>query len=127
MATILIVDDFPQAREMYRRVFSRAGHDVVEADSVDRVRALAAGAGPDVVLMDLMLPSAEEGEEALRICRASWPGVAIVAISGMISSSADLLKAASALGVDAVVRKDGDWTRLIDTVGELIPRDGRSE
>jgi DNA-binding response OmpR family regulator len=64
-ATVLVVDDDHTVREVVRRYLERDGHRVVEA--ADGIAALdvAATAGPDLVILDLMLP----GLAGLDVCR----------------------------------------------------------
>jgi len=66
---ILLVDDFDDAREMYRDYLAFAGFRVETAcdgrEAVEKARALS----PDLVLMDLSLPVVD-GWEATRILKA---------------------------------------------------------
>ena len=124
MAHILVVDDMPEIRAMFRRVFVRCGHRVTEAASASEVLIMTQDPAPDLVLMDLMLPTGEAGETAIRYCRAAWPEVPIVAISGMLPKTADLGQAAETLGVTSVVRKDGDWRGVVALVDRLLASTG---
>lgn len=56
-ATVLVVEDDPAVRRMYRMALMLAGFDVVEAD--DGLAALHQldDRPPDVVVLDLMLPT----------------------------------------------------------------------
>nr|MDQ3346975.1 response regulator [Acidobacteriota bacterium] len=66
---ILLVDDFDDAREMYRDYLAFAGFRVQTAcdgrEAVEKARALS----PDLILMDLSLPVVD-GWEATRILKA---------------------------------------------------------
>jgi carbon storage regulator CsrA len=55
---ILIVDDNPADRELYRRILSAAdsGYEFVEADTAEAGLQLLDGAGPECVLLDFRLP-----------------------------------------------------------------------
>jgi CheY-like chemotaxis protein len=56
LSRILVVDDEPDLRYVLRRIFERAGHEVVEAGhgeaALDSVRAMP----PDLVVTDMMMP-----------------------------------------------------------------------
>ena len=65
MARVLVVDDDPTVREVVIDYLRAAGHEVSEA--VDGAAALEAvrGAGPDLVVLDVMMP----GIDGLEVCR----------------------------------------------------------
>jgi CheY-like chemotaxis protein len=66
---ILVVEDFEDAREMYRDYLEYAGFRVETAcdgrEAIDKARAL----NPDLILMDLSLPGVD-GWEATRLLKA---------------------------------------------------------
>lgn len=79
---ILLVEDFADAREMYREYLEFSGFRVATAcdgrEAIEKARAL----DPDLVLMDLSLPGID-GWEATRILKADEPTrhLTIVALS----------------------------------------------
>jgi CheY-like chemotaxis protein len=79
---ILLVEDFADAREMYRDYLEFSGFRVVTAcdgrEAIEKARAVA----PDLILMDLSLPGID-GWEATRILKAdkSTSHLVIVALS----------------------------------------------
>jgi len=56
MATILIVDDEPDIREVMRFALEEAGFRTLEAGHADDARRLLTNEGPDLLLLDWMLP-----------------------------------------------------------------------
>jgi two-component system, cell cycle response regulator DivK len=50
---VLLVDDFPDAREMYTEYLEFSGFDVVQAGNGMEALQRAADATPDIILMDL--------------------------------------------------------------------------
>ncbi|MBK1733025.1 phosphate regulon transcriptional regulator PhoB [Thiococcus pfennigii] len=56
MATILIVDDEPDIREVIRFALEEADFHVLEAGHADEARKLLATEAPDLLLLDWMLP-----------------------------------------------------------------------
>ena len=65
MATVLVVDDEPIVREVVVRYLAREGHRTIEAADGDSARGAIESAGPDLVVLDLMLP----GTDGLELCR----------------------------------------------------------
>jgi two-component system, cell cycle response regulator DivK len=53
---VLLVDDYPDAREMYSEYLQFSGFDVVQAANGMEALERALDAYPDIILMDLSLP-----------------------------------------------------------------------
>jgi two-component system cell cycle response regulator DivK len=68
-ACVLLVDDCPDTRTIYRLCLQFAGFDVVEAATGLEGLHHAIEASPDVILMDLSMP-VMDGWEAVRHLRA---------------------------------------------------------
>jgi two-component system, cell cycle response regulator DivK len=62
---VLLVDDYPDAREMYSEYLKFSGFDVVEAGNGVEALQRAIETSPDIILMDLSLP-VMDGWEATR-------------------------------------------------------------
>src|ERR1700674_2160417 len=67
-ARILIVEDEPQLRGLLRLYLERAGYAVTDAGDGTTAIAACAEAGPDLVILDLMLPGLQ-GEAVLEALR----------------------------------------------------------
>ena len=65
MTTILVVDDEPIVRDVIVRYLKRDGFSTLEAADGDRARELIETGGPELVVLDLMLP----GTDGLELCR----------------------------------------------------------
>jgi two-component system, OmpR family, response regulator len=63
--TILIVDDDPHIRQLLVFAFARAGHATLEASDGEQALALAASAGPDLIVLDITMPVMD----GLEVCR----------------------------------------------------------
>jgi len=101
---VLVVDDYPDAREMYAEYLQYSGFDVIEAGNGVEALERAADSAPDVILMDLSLP-VMDGWEATRRLKAdkATADIPIVALTG--HALAGILEGAMKAGCDAFVTK----------------------
>jgi len=101
---VLVVDDYPDAREMYAEYLQYSGFDVIEATNGMEALARAADSAPDIILMDLSLP-VMDGWEATKRLKAdkTTAAIPIVALTG--HALAGILEGAKKAGCDAFVTK----------------------
>jgi two-component system, cell cycle response regulator DivK len=101
---VLLVDDYPDAREMYTEYLQYSGFDVVEAGNGMEALQRAVDAEPDIILMDLSLP-VMDGWEATRRLKADkrTAGIPVVALTG--HALAGISEGAKKAGCDAFVTK----------------------
>ena len=101
---VLVVDDYPDAREMYAEYLQYAGFDVIEAGNGLEALQRASDSQPDIILMDLSLP-VMDGWEATRRLKAdkSTAGIPVVALTGHVL--AGFSDGAKKAGCDAFVTK----------------------
>lgn len=101
---VLIVDDNADSRAMYSYQFTREGYRVVEAEHGFQGLDKAFKLGPDVIVMDLLMPNLD-GWEAIRLLRnrASTRNIPIIALTG--DSEIEHLKLARNAGCDVVLLK----------------------
>src|SRR5215210_1470742 len=80
---VLLVDDYPDAREMYSEYLKFSGYDVVEASNGMEALERAVETSPDIILMDLSLP-VMDGWEATRRLKADkrTADIPVVALTG---------------------------------------------
>jgi len=60
-ARILVVDDDPDICESLRMVLESSDYEVRSAGSAEEAYQEALGYGPDLILLDIMMPSGTEG------------------------------------------------------------------
>jgi DNA-binding response OmpR family regulator len=81
MATVLVVDDDPTVREVVVTYLQQAGHETLEApDGPNAVKAAATG--PDLIVLDVMLPGFD-GFEVCRRVRSEHPDVPIIMLTAL--------------------------------------------
>ncbi len=118
-ATVLLVEDTEDNRQMMRRLLEMSGFRVVEATNGQEAVSAASRVRPEIILMDLSLPLVD-GLAATRKIRV-LPGlerVPIVAVSA--HDSADFHNEALAAGCDAYVTKPIDYSELEEVVVRLL-------
>jgi two-component system nitrogen regulation response regulator NtrX len=89
---VLIVDDDRNLRRMLRALLEGEGYEVEEAEHGDEALARAAGAPPDVVLLDLVMTPGPDGLAALQRLRDEHPDLPVIMMSGK-ASLADAVRA----------------------------------
>ena len=101
---VLLVDDYPDAREMYSEYLKFTGFDVVEASNGMEALQRAVDMEPDIILMDLSLP-VMDGWEATRRLKADvrTADIPVVALTGHALSG--MSEGAQRAGCDAFVTK----------------------
>jgi CheY-like chemotaxis protein len=103
MANILIIEDYPDNRDITELILAAAGHTVASASDALRGLYVAARDQPDLIVMDLALPRLD-GWEAMRRLNA-YPltrHIPVVAVTAHVSQ-ADRARAAAAGCVAVIV------------------------
>jgi DNA-binding response OmpR family regulator len=80
MARVLVVDDEPGVTRFVRRALENAGHEVDVASDGTEALAAALRARPDLVLLDLRLPTLQ-GEAVLAALLAQRPDQKVIVLS----------------------------------------------
>jgi CheY-like chemotaxis protein len=116
---VLICDDEPDIRLLYREVMEAAGAMVVEAADGDECLTVAETVRPDLVLLDLVLPG-QRGLDVLVQLRQRYPLTSVVVMSGSLSGRS--LDRSRELGAADAIEKLG----LVARIPELVTRYGHS-
>ncbi len=119
VASILIVEDERDIRELLRRYLERAGHSVLSTGTGAEALLLLASASPDLVLLDLGLPDID-GLEVLDT--ATVMGVAVIALTAR-SSVEDRIRGLQR-GADDYVSKPFSPQEVVLRVAAVLGRHG---
>ncbi len=120
MPRILVIDDEPSIRDIFRRMLERAGYNVqAAADGREGVR-LFRQQGADLVITDIVMPE-QEGLETIRELRRDFPDVKIIVVSGGggLGDPSSYLYIAKKLGALYSFRKPISYVKLLAAVREL--------
>ncbi len=118
-ATILIVDDEPDVREVLEECLAAQGYAVVGAESASAARVAAAQHPVDLVLVDIHMPG-EDGLSLARHLRERYAKIAII----MLTSASTVVDRIVGLemGADDYVPKPFDPRELVARVKSVLRR-----
>lgn len=118
-ATILIVDDEPDVREVLEEYLTCHGYTALCADGAAAARTLAAERAIDLALVDIHLPG-EDGLSLARHLRERYAALAII----MLTSAATVIDRVVGLevGADDYVPKPFDPRELVARVRSVLRR-----
>lgn len=118
-ATILIVDDEPDVREVLEEYFVAHGYAAHCAASASDARAIAAQHPIDLALLDISMPG-EDGLSLARHLRERYPRIAVV----MLTSAGTVVDRIVGLevGADDYVAKPFDPRELLARVKSVLRR-----
>jgi PAS domain S-box-containing protein len=120
---VLVMDDDPLIQSSLKRMLTRLGYTVVVSpdgsDAIDKYRdSLANGRAFDAVIMDLTVPGAMGGRDAIQALRNLDPKVKAIVSSGY--STDEVMSDHERYGFDAVVSKPYDIDDMAIVLAELI-------
>ncbi|MDT4953499.1 MAG: hypothetical protein QOJ02_1637 [Acidobacteriota bacterium] len=119
-ASILIIDDYADNRELLRVMLEQSGYLVSEADDGREGIEMARSAPPDIALVDLSMPGLD-GWEVLDELRADERTQSISCAA--VSAFADGARArALEHGFDAYLTKPFRRIELLETVESLLAK-----
>ncbi|MEQ1910320.1 MAG: response regulator [Vicinamibacterales bacterium] len=118
--TILIVDDYPDALDMWELYLRAEGFTVLTASDGVAAISLATEQRPDLIILDLELPG-HSGIEVATILRAqaSTRDIPLIAATG--HSQLKQLDLARQAGFNAIVIKPCDPVMLRSEIRRLLP------
>lgn len=117
MATVLVVEDSADTRQMMHDLLESMGHAVVEAsDGLDGVKS-ALSKRPDLIIMDLMMPNAA-GDTALQFMRGTpeLQGIPVL----VVSAHADVATIARQVGADSWMAKPVSIDELSNRISAML-------
>ena len=122
---ILVVDDYPDNREMYSAYLRFQGLEVMEAANGGEALAHAFERTPDLIVMDLSLPGVD-GWQATRLLKADprTKDVPVIAVTGHALAGAS--EEAAAAGCDGFLTKPCLPEDLLSEIQRMLDR-GRDD
>lgn len=118
MASILIIDDDPQIRSLFREILEQAGYDVFLASNGHDGLQLFRQTPTDLVITDVFMPEID-GLELITTLHHEAPTVPIIAFTGK-SEGQEYMKVAMYLGAQCTMAKPVPATELIRAVRQHL-------
>jgi two-component system, cell cycle response regulator DivK len=118
---VLVVDDFPDGREMVAEYLAFRGFSVLQAATGSQAIELARKHRPRLILMDLGMPGLD-GWEATRQLKADARTKGCVIIALTAHALASQHASAISAGCDEVIAKPFELSKLADTVERVVKR-----
>lgn len=115
---VLVADDEPSTRALVVGHLKRKGYRVVEASDGDEAWALAHEHLPDLVVLDVMMPSLG-GREAWERMRARRPNLRALFVTGYAPESSGVVEVLDQPGA-ALLRKPFTAIELAARVRQLL-------
>ncbi|MBI1734986.1 MAG: response regulator [Candidatus Rokubacteria bacterium] len=112
---VLVVDDEETIREVLREGLDERGYDVEVAETAVGALAAARERRPDVVLLDLYMPGALTGDQAMKALSAFAPAIVVTA-----STDEELGRRLLTQGAFDFVMKPFDFARITELVEAAI-------
>jgi two-component system cell cycle response regulator DivK len=116
---ILLVDDYPDALEIWGLYLRSMGYDVIEATDGLQAVEQAHLYKPDIIVLDLELPGITGFEAAVRLRESpETRGIPLIAATGY--STVNQLDQARACGFDSIVVKPCEPPALVAEIERLL-------
>ena len=126
---VLAVDDEPLTLRLLKDRLEANDYEVLTADNGGEALAIALGAKPDIILLDIMMP-VMDGFEVLAKLRATEQGKDMPVIVVTACSQIQGLNRAERLGVSSYIVKPFDMNELLgkieDVAGKHVVAKSRS-
>jgi two-component system cell cycle response regulator DivK len=117
--TVLLVEDDPDNRAIYRTILEHFNYAVLEASDGETAIRMAHEAMPDVILMDVSIPVID-GWEATRRLKGD-PATASIPIVALTAHALDADRAtAEDVGCDGFLAKPVAPKRVVEEVDRVI-------
>jgi DNA-binding NtrC family response regulator len=119
-ATILVVDDEVEVRELLNQILTRAGYQVHQVKDGATLKEAFERIQPDVVLLDYKLPDAT-GLDLLPLIKKEWPESEVIMLTG--HATYDVAVEATKRGAfhfqeNSTVRRRANAIRVYNTAAE---------
>ena len=118
---ILVIDDEPAVREVFKGLLEGEGFEVVDAGDGQAGIELFRQNPTDIVITDIIMPK-KNGFEVINELQSEYPNVKIIVISGSHVTDSNLIQNGKELTVDAALRKPVELYDLLRVINRLLEK-----
>jgi putative two-component system response regulator len=116
---VLVVDDLQKNTDLFSRILAADGFEVITANSGEEALTAVAVQGPEVVLLDLMMPGLDGFETCRRLKSNPESRLIPVLLVTALRSRDDRIRGVE-VGADGFLTKPPDWPELTARVQSLV-------
>ena len=118
--TVVVVEDEDAIRTLTRRILSRQGYDVVEAETPEHALSLCEDMKPDLLLTDVVMPGMS-GKDLSERLRERHADLRVLFMSGYTDNALD--RYGLDAGGDSLLQKPFNGRELLTAVQEALAAD----
>jgi len=118
--TVMVVEDEDAIRTLTRRILTRQGYDVVEADNPEHAISLCETTKPDLLLTDVVMPGMS-GKDLSKHLRELHPDLRVLFMSGYTDNVMD--RYGLDTSGDSLLQKPFNGRELLTAVQEALAAD----
>ena len=119
-ARILIIDDEPALRDLFKALLEAQGHEVAVAHHGREAIAMLGERSFDLVMTDVLMPE-QDGLETIMQIRGRWPKLRVLAMTGGGHLDAHYyLRVAKNLGATSLLQKPFSADELLHAIRGLL-------
>ena len=117
MAKILVVDDEEKFTKLYSTILMKEGYEVVTASGAERGLELAVSSQPDLILLDVMMPSVDGPEMLERLAAdARTKHIPVIFLTSLIKEG----EAQAEIGGHTYISKSAPREKFIAEVKQAL-------
>ena len=115
-ASVLVVDDQPEVREVLRRILERSGrYAIAEASGALEAVSLLQEHPPDAVILDISMPQVS-GLSVISEIHTHAPDAKIIVLSGHFGMKQEILS----MGAHAFLDKTASPKKVLATLADVL-------
>ncbi len=118
---IIVVDDEAVFCRVMEEFLQNEGFEVILAANSEEALSMTKKEKPDIMALDIRMPGIN-GDKIIRQLKDSYPKMAIVVVSG--SDIPDMQNVLERAGADALLLKPMNFEKFLETVQELLAKQG---
>jgi DNA-binding response OmpR family regulator len=115
---VLVVEDDRNQREVRSLLLARSGFVALEAGDANSAKVIAAEHLPHVAIVDLGLPTIDDGLELIRDLKRQNPGMRVIVLTGRRRNSFENRPGADL--IDQLLMKPASTAALIQALRSLL-------